>query len=281
MKNEILYKSKFNLALGEGIFWNSKIKKFNFVDIYKKKIFFFDPKTKKTNFIKLKKKISFIFPIDLNNYLLGLSTGVYIYDVQLKKYKLIESTKIKSKYERTNDAAISSDGQLYYTILDERKKKKGKLILLKKNLKIEILYNNLVTPNGPLFLNSKTYLFTDSSKKKIFIVKKNKKKIFIKFNKDHPSPDGMTLDQKGLIYISLYGGSRILVYNKKAVFHSEIKLPAKYITNCKFLGNTSKLLVTSASKKIMKKKFLRDEGKFFLLQTFNKGLRNNQLRLKI
>lgn len=246
----------------------------------KKKYFFFDPKTKKIKHYKVKEKISFIFNIKKNIYLIGLSSGVYFYNIKKNIYRLIESTKIISKYERTNDAAIAPDGCLYYTILDERKKSNGRLIKLNKNLKISILQKNLITPNGPLFLKSKgRYLLTDSSRKKVFICSKKQKKIFLKFDKNHPSPDGMTIDNQGLIYISLFGGSKIMIFDQNSKYKSEICLSAKFLTNCKFLGTTNKILITSACRKILNKK-KGDNGKFFLAKTKNHGIKNFNLNYK-
>jgi sugar lactone lactonase YvrE len=158
----------------------------------------------------------------------------------------------------------------------ERKIEKGSLYKLDKNLLLTKVDKNYRITNGPAFIDQFNFYHTDSSKKKIYKIKINKKlkiiqkKVFIKFKNKEGSPDGMTLDKQNNLWVCHFGGACISVFNKTGKKIHKIDLPARNITNCTFGGsNNSELFVTSA-KKSMSKKDLRQfklSGSLFRIKT--------------
>ncbi|MCG0040872.1 SMP-30/gluconolactonase/LRE family protein, partial [Escherichia coli] len=64
--------------------------------------------------------------------------------------------------------------------------------------------------------------------------------------------DGMTIDQNGMLWVALFGGSRVVhidPFQKKEI--NSISVPAKYVTCCAFGGRDLKTLyITTATEQM-------------------------------
>ncbi len=269
------------LFLGEGVTWSSNLNSILFVDIKKKKILIFNNRTKRKKVIKVDKEIGFIFHIKKNIFIMGLKSEIRIVD--LKKKNILNSIKIETEKpnNRINDGKIDPSGRLWFGTMDNFEiKKTGSLYCLDNNLNLHKVDQNYFITNGPSFINKNNFYHTDSRKRVIYKIKINKrlkiikKKIFIKFNKEDGSPDGMTTDIKNNLWVCHYRGSRISVYNKKGRKIHNIYLPAKNITNCTFGGfKNNELYITTALKgmKVNDMNEFPQSGSLFKIKTNIKG----------
>ena len=155
---------------------------------------------------------------------------------------------------------------------------------LDKNLILHKVDVGYFITNGPAFINKSNFYHTDSRKKTIYKIKINnrfkiiKKNIFIKFNKNDGSPDGMTTDNKNNLWVCHYNGGLISVYDLKGNKIHQIHLPAKNITNCTFGGLHNSELFISTALKGMKKNEIRKlplSGGLFKVKTNLKGKKTN------
>lgn len=71
---------------------------------------------------------------------------------------------------------------------------------------------------------------------------------FIRFESDWGSPDGMTVDAAGGLWVAHWGGSRVTRFTPEGKIDRTIRLPASQITNVCFAGEgLERMFVTSAS----------------------------------
>ncbi|GAA2883558.1 SMP-30/gluconolactonase/LRE family protein [Streptosporangium fragile] len=62
------------------------------------------------------------------------------------------------------------------------------------------------------------------------------------------SPDGMTVDDDGCLWVALWGGSRVRRYTPGGVLDREVRLPVTQVTSCAFGGPRGDVLyITSAA----------------------------------
>jgi len=171
----------------------------------------------------------------------------------------------------------------------ERKIERGSLYKLNKNLELRKVDKDYRTTNGPAFIDQYNFYHTDSSKKKIYKIKINKKdqiiskKIFKKFYPEEGSPDGMTLDRNKNLWVAHFRGACISVFNKKAKLIHKIHFPAKNITNCAFGGvNLSELFVTTATKGMSKAEIRKFNysGYLFSVKTNVRGILHKKFEFK-
>ena len=274
---------KLNCTLGEGTLWVKEHNSIYFVDIKKKKIFSLNLRTKKKKTFKVNKEIGFLSHVKKDIFILGLQGEIRIQNLNTKK--IVKTIPIESdiKFNRINDGKTDPIGNLWFGTMDnlERKIEKGSLYKLDKNLNINKIDKKYRITNGPAFIDQYNFYHTDSSKKKIYkikIDKKNKiqnKKIFKTFSKKDGSPDGMTLDNKKNLWVAHFNGACVSVFNNKAKLIHRIQFAAKNITNCTFGGlNNNELFVTSATKGMNSAELrkYRYSGSLFSVKTNAKGL---------
>ena len=287
---KVLWKS--NCILGEGTLWVKEHNSIYFVDIKKRRIYVLNIINKKKKIIKINKQIGFLAHIKKNLFILGLERELRI--VNLKSKKIIKSISIEKNLtkNRINDGKTDPKGRLWFGTMDnpERSIKKGSLYCLDKNLKLKKIDKNYLITNGPAFLDENNFYHTDSRKKTIYKIKINKKlkiikkKIFIRFNSEDGSPDGMTLDSKKNLWVCHFHGATISVFNKKGEKIHKINFPAKNITNCTFGGkNNNELFVSTATKSMSKLDFKKYKysGALFSVKTNMKGKLSKSYKAKL
>ena len=281
---------KLRCKLGEGTLWVKEHNSIYFVDIKKKSFFSFNTKKNKKSIYKVNKEIGFLAHIKGYVFILGLQGELRIQNIKTKK--IIKSIFIEKdiKLNRINDGKTDPVGNLWFGTMDnlERKIEKGSLYKLDKNLLLTKVDKNYRITNGPAFIDQFNFYHTDSSKKKIYKIKINKKnkitskKIFKKFSPTDGSPDGMTLDKNKNLWVAHFHGACVSVFNSKAKLIHKISLPAKNITNCAFGGqNNSEVFITTATKGMNNaelKKF-RYSGFLFSIKTNAKGILQKKFTL--
>ena len=278
---QILWKLK--CELGEGTLWVKEHNSIYFVDVKKKKFFSIDIKKNKKKIFYVNKEIGFLAHIKGYIFILGLQGELRIQNI--KTQKIIKSIFIEQdlKLNRINDGKTDPAGNLWFGTMDnlERKIEKGSLYKLDKKLNLTKVDKNYRITNGPAFINQYNFYHTDSSKKKIYkirIDKKDKiisKKIFKKFLPSDGSPDGMTLDKNKNLWVAHYHGARISVFNSKAKLIHLINMPALNIINCAFGGQKNDEIFITTAKKGMKKGELQKfkySGCLFSAKTNVKGI---------
>ena len=75
----------------------------------------------------------------------------------------------------------------------------------------------------------------------------NRRRI-LHFDDDHGLPDGMTIDNEGMLWIAEWGGGRVCRWRPNSNQPVEtVKLPTSLVTSCSFGGpNLSRLYITTA-----------------------------------
>ena len=281
---------KVRCTLGEGTLWVKEQNSVYFTDIKKKKIYSLNINSKKKTIYKVNKEIGFLAHIKGYIFVLGLQGEIRIQN--LKSKKILKSIKIEQdlKFNRINDGKTDLAGNLWFGTMDnlERKIEKGSLYKLDKNLKLTKVDKNYMITNGPAFIDQYNFYHTDSSKKKIYKIKINKKnkiiskKIFKRFSIKDGVPDGMTLDKNKNLWVAHFHGACISVFNKNAKLIHKINFPAKNITNCAFGGkNNKELFVTTATKGMYKKDLqkFRYSGFLFSVKTNINGILQKKFKL--
>jgi len=259
-------KSK-NFLLPEGLIWDEFTSTFMFVDIKLCSIFQIEskPSFQISKLFSFNESIGFAYPINNDEILCGMKSGLMIFNRTNKKSFYI--IKINKKNFRINDGLIDENNIVWFGVMHENDssisdKNKGLLYsysLNKKKLNIED--KEYLIPNGPVMSKDKNWLYhSDSLKGIIYRYKYSQqfldlkaKEIFFdcnKFSKLNPSPDGMTIDNKGNLVVAVWGIGEVWVISTDAErkIINRIKIPGKNVTNvCFSKTDTTNLYVTYAA----------------------------------
>jgi sugar lactone lactonase YvrE len=110
-------------------------------------------------------------------------------------------------------------------------------------------------PNGPAITPDGRSLFhTETAKGIIYRMaihddgSLGAREPFVRFEDDWGSPDGMTLDADGGLWVAHWGGGCVSRFDPAGKRERSIALPASQITNCAFAGDAlDRMFVTSAA----------------------------------
>ena len=156
---------------------------------------------------------------------------------------------------RLNDAKVDPAGRVWFGSMDDGEKDaSGAFYRLDADFTHHKVDSGYICANGPTFSpDGKRVYHTDSLRNEIyqFDVAADgslaNKHIFASFEAKDGSPDGMTTDAEGFLWVALWGGWGIQRFSPDGKRDRFIKLPVSQVTSCCFAGdNLDRMFVTSA-----------------------------------
>lgn len=238
-----------NCILGEGLF----VKNFQaaWVDIHKNYLFFSENMNLSKYFIT--NKPSIVFNVINDKVILGTDIGLVSFSLEDKKENILSYVPHanKTKEYRSNDGGFCGDYNLLsFMHRSDPKNNLGMIYILLKDSYI-LLDDALHIPNSFIEIGPHEILISDSLKGQIWLYKIDNDgslldKILWAQLESGIAPDGGCIIND-LIFISLWDGSSIAVFNKDGTLLTNLSLPVVRPTNCKFDNISSQLWITSAS----------------------------------
>jgi sugar lactone lactonase YvrE len=168
------------------------------------------------------------------------------------------------------------------------KESAGSLYLVDENLQVHKRLPNTSISNGIVWsLDNKRLFYIDSPTKVVQSFIFNEKRGEIIFEKnvievpgEMGTPDGMAIDEEGMLWIAHWGGFGVYRWNPKdGKLLGKIEVPAPQVTSCAFAGeNLDHLIITSAKENINEEKLEKypESGNLFIAKTSVKGLLMNK-----
>lgn len=158
---------------------------------------------------------------------------------------------------RFNDGKCDPTGRFWIGTMDEEGRKgRGDLIVVENNSTASVKISNVTISNGLAWSkDSRIFYYIDTVEQNVVAYNYNisngritDKKVVIRIPLEEGKPDGMTIDEEGMLWIALWGGWEITRWNPETgECIRRIPLPVSQVTSCTFGGeNMDKLFVTSA-----------------------------------
>ncbi len=224
-----------------------------FVSILDGMVHFMDLSTKELCSIKLASPVGCVFILGKKKVLAASKAGFYEIDFEAQKSKFVFQFKI-SDLVRYNDGTTDPVGRYIVGTMGypEVKDNLGKVYSYHKG-HCKILIENTTISNGLVFAEGGTILyFIDTPTKKVAKYNYDLAKgsavfddYIITFN-EASSPDGMCMDDEGMLWIAEWGGGRVSKWNpKNGKMVDRVKLPCKNVSSC-CLDASGNLFVTTA-----------------------------------
>ena len=157
---------------------------------------------------------------------------------------------------RMNDAKADSAGRIWAgTMAADCKGMHGSLYRLDPDRRWTKVDGPYGIANGPaISADGRTLYHTDTARRLIYRFAADEdgtlgeRETFIRFGCEWGSPDGMTLDAEGGLWVAHWGGGRVSRFTADGRLDRAIALPASQITSCTFAGaNLDRMFVTSAA----------------------------------
>ncbi len=244
--------------LGESPVWDSIKQRIIWVDIVNGNIHEFFPSTQKSNSFNVGQMVGAVALTASGKLVAALKNGFAKIDMEKKTVEQINDSENHLPDNRFNDGKCDVAGRFWAgTMSSNGSSWQGKLYSLEKNKVIKKL-SDVSCSNGLAWsLNNKTLYFIDTPTRNVFAFDYdvtsgniNNGKIIITIAKQDGKPDGMTIDNEGMLWIALWNGWKLQRWNPhRSQLLDEIKLPVAKVTSCTFGGaNFNDLYVTTASK---------------------------------
>lgn len=283
---------KSELVLGEGAHWHAAWKKFLYVDIEGKKVGCVDPITKIIEEKNLNERVGTVVPSDNDNLVLALENSITTLNFDTGEIEELIQIEVDKPSNRSNDGKCDANGRLWLgTMHQEAKDASGTLYCFNGKSLIEKIPNRKVSNGICWSKDNKTMYYIDSFD---YNIKKydfdlingtiSNESIIVKMMDSNGTPDGMTIDEEGMLWVALWGEGCINRYNP---FNGErtgvVYLDALHVTSCAFGGNDMKQLFITTARAGLDQEQLEqypDSGSLFIVDVGIRGMEMHPFRLQ-
>ncbi len=268
--------------LGESPAWDAKTQTLYWVDILGKKLYSFN---RKDSVIQLEDFIGCVAPCADGRLVLALRNGIWKLDLDTDKMTQIAVLQDESVINRFNDGKCDPAGRFLAGTMDMAERQaSGSLYSFAHDGKIQKLLTGLRISNGMAWSpDHKTFYFIDTPTRVVKAFDYDietgaiaNPRTAIEIPGELGSPDGMTSDTQGHLWIGMWGGAQVTCWDAgNSRLLEQVKLPALNVTSCVFGGNDLNELYITTARKGLDAKAIKDypfSGGLFRLQTGTTGM---------
>ncbi|WP_121663177.1 SMP-30/gluconolactonase/LRE family protein [Metabacillus litoralis] len=275
-------------TLGEGPHWNGEEQALYWVDIIGKRLHRYDPLTKENKTFTFNQYVGAAVPAQLGKMLLAMHDGIYRLDLETEDLILVANPETNQPHIRFNDGKCDSSGRFYIgTMALNIEKGKGALYRLDPSGHIHKILSSVTISNGLAWSPDEKFMYyidTPTGEVTVFSYDKqtgsiSSKKTSVVIPNEMGSPDGMTIDSDGMIWVAHWDGSRVTQWNPYTGKQlDEVVVPVKHVTSCTFGGeHLDELYITTARQGLSEEELEKYplSGGLFKVKTKAKGMKGN------
>jgi sugar lactone lactonase YvrE len=246
-------------VLGEGPVWDVKQKVICWVDIVRGEIHEFSPETKLHKIISLNQMIgTFAFCPD-GNFIVALENGFGFVNRETSELTMVADPESHLPGNRFNDGKCDPAGRFWAgTMSHTDEPEKGSLYTFDKSNAIINKISPVSISNGMAWgVDHKTFYYIDTPTFTVVAYdfdadrcEISNKRIVINIPIEDGAPDGMTIDNHGMLWVAHWDGWQITRWNPNTGEKLlAIPLPVARVTSCTFGGDDlNDLYITTASR---------------------------------
>lgn len=247
--------------LGEGPLWDVKRKAICWIDILKGEIHQYSPEQKTHEIIQVHQMIGSIALCTNGDFIAALQNGFGFVDRISGKVTMIADPESHLSNNRFNEGKCDPAGRFWAgTMSLSEDSLAGSVYVVESNLSVTKKIEGVTISNGMAWSKDyQTLYYIDTPTFEAAAYEYDKstgnisnKRIIIKIPKEDGSPDGMTIDSEGMLWIAHWDGWQIARWNPTTGEKLyQIKMPVARVTSCTFGGeNLGDLFITTARKSL-------------------------------
>jgi len=243
--------------LGEGPTWSSRENALYWVDIFAPAVRRWNVRSGEVKSWPMPEPIGWLVErASAKGFIAGLSSGFYELNLEPMSYRCIGRPEANATDNRMNDAKVDRSGRIWAgTMHMPGTDASGTLYRLDADATWLAVDDGYTICNGPTFsLDGDRLYHTDSKRGVVYQFDMTSagaltnKRVFVQFPDDWGSPDGMTTDSEGAVWIAHWGVGRVSRFSPDGEVMRTVSLPASQITSCAFGGEAlDRLFITSAA----------------------------------
>jgi len=247
-------------TLGECVLWCEQRGLLYWTDIEAKTLHCWSPARDDVQHWNLPEKVgSFALCDDSSRLLLGLASGIAMFDTESGRLGPVVPVESENPTTRINDGRCDHQGRFVFGMFDESNeclpvghfyRVTSGLIVERLPLPRAAIANSIAfSPDGG------TLYFTDSPTRTIYRCdyfddgRIGEPRIFVRIPSTHGEPDGSTVDSEGGLWNAQWGGNCVVRYDGNGMESVRLPLPVSQPTCIAFGGaNLNRMYITSARK---------------------------------
>lgn len=244
--------------IGEGpIWWNDRL---YWVDIPAKLLHAYIPKTDTKKTWTLPYQIGTVVPRKSGGLVLGTDSGFFLFNTETEKLTQLPNPPPETMAGRLNDGKCDPAGRFWAgTMAEENGVGIGHLYRLDPDFQASVHADGIGCSNGITWSLDKTKMYyIDSTPNTLSVFDYDNdsgnisnRKTLLAYPKGDNKPilDGMTIDNKGRLWVGLWQGGAVVCLDPETGEELDrIEVPSSKITCCAFGGSDLKdLYITTAS----------------------------------
>ena len=271
-------------TLGEGPVWDRRKQSLFWVDIEGRKLHRHQPNIQKNTEWSFDGMLGAAIPMENEHMLLALESGLASFDCESEKLtelRVLENTNEKLRF---NDGKVGPNGNFWIGTMDKGgAPKAGNFYCVDSKLKSTLQIADTHISNGMAWsADKKTFYYIDSPTFEVRAFDFEKEngsisngKAVIKVLGDYGSPDGMSIDSEGMLWVAHWGGHCVRRWNPDTgKVLQKIEVNAPHVTSCCFGGKDLKTLYITTARSGLTEAQLKEfpkSGGLFVFETEVKG----------
>jgi sugar lactone lactonase YvrE len=285
-KADLLYASQ--CILGESPLWHAERKCCFWVDIENGILYEYNWLQQTTRFWKFNHRLPLVLRGEASKLILALDAKIARFDLETEQLEWLVDVETGSE-SRCNDGSCDTEGRLWVgTMHLAQKHEAGALYSINSDLKVNKKLDNTTISNGIAWsLDNKRLYFIDSPTQVVqsFIFEEKTGEIIFEKNvvsipNEKGSPDGMAMDEEGMLWIAHWGGFGLYRWNSEnSELMEKIEVPVPQVSSCAFVGDNLDYLMITTARENMKEEELKRypaSGDVFLVKAGVKGVPSNK-----
>jgi sugar lactone lactonase YvrE len=245
-------------TLGEGPCWDHRTGLLYWVDIAGMKVMIHHPISGENRTIQLDQMVGATVPRESGGLVLALQHGFYLLDLETEKLSFIADPESSLTGNRFNDGKCDAKGRFWAgTMSMKNQKAAGSLYCLETDGSVRKAVGDVTVSNGLGWSpDGRTMYYNDTPTQRVVAYdfdpasgELGQVRTVVTIADDNGSPDGMTVDAEGMIWVAHWDGWQVSRWDPHTGKQlASIPLPAARVTSCTFGGaDLDELYITTAS----------------------------------
>lgn len=242
--------------LGEGPIWDPDAQCLYFVDIERGRVHRFEPGTRVSRSYDVGTMVGAVGLGRGETLVLAVQRGFARLDLATGRVQSIADVHAGRTDLRMNDGKVDAAGRFWAgSMALDHGPRQGALYRLDGDGQVHTMVRDVSISNGIDWTDDgRRMYFIDTPTKSIDVFDVDpptgtiaNRRSLIRVPPDSGSPDGMTLDADGGLWVAFWGGSAVRRFTPEGALDREIRLPVTHPTSCAFGGpDLRDLYITSA-----------------------------------
>ena len=233
-------------------------------------------------------RLTLVVQAEGDQLILALNAKIARFNLETEQLEWLLDVEVPTSGNRCNDGACDSSGRLWVgTMHLEHRHGQGALYCIDNNLVVQKKISNTTISNGIVWsLDNKRLYYIDSPTQVVqsYIFEEKSGEIIFEKNviqipNETGSPDGMTIDEEGMLWIAHWGGFGVYRWNPhNGQLIDKIEVPVPQVSSCAFAGENLDYLVITTARENLKEEEIKkypESGNTFLVKPGVKGIASN------